>query len=166
MLDLLNSIEAAFFNQFQIPGLTLLATGIKFYRNPEVRPYLQIVTFSGHTWLNHISIILIVSGTVSMFAGIFRITVIHLKTSQETLVVSISLFNIWCLHLTIYFRLHSHVQIVLSMLITSFMNIHEPHIKQLYLILLLFPSKVLFKGFLIEKSWYYSLEAYEYSWSN
>ena len=72
----------------QIPGMTLLATGVKFLKNPDAIHYLEIICYQGNGWLKHISLLLAISGSVSVFAGIFRVCVIQLKTSQETLLVS------------------------------------------------------------------------------
>ena len=68
--------------------MTLLATGVKFLKNPDAIHYLEIICYQGNGWLKHISLLLAVSGSVSVFTGIFRVCVIQLKTSQETLLVS------------------------------------------------------------------------------
>ena len=79
----------------QIPGMTLLATAVKFLKNPDAIHYLEIVCYQGNGWLKHISLLLAISGSVSVFTGIFRICVIQLKTSQETLLVSRVFSNIF-----------------------------------------------------------------------
>ena len=73
--------------------MTLLATGVKFLKNPDAIHYLEIICYQGNGWLKHISLLLAVSGSVSVFTGIFRVCVIQLKTSQETLMVN-KLFSI------------------------------------------------------------------------
>lgn len=78
--------------------MTLLATAVKFLKNPDVFFYLKIVCYAGNGWLKHISLLLAVSGSISIFTGIFRICVIQLKTSQETLLVSL---NMLCFILSI-----------------------------------------------------------------
>ena len=72
----------------QIPGMTLLATGVKFLKNPDAIHYLEIICYQGNGWLKHISLLIAISGSFSVFTGIFRFCVIQLKTSQETLLVS------------------------------------------------------------------------------
>ncbi len=74
--------------KFQIPGMTLLATGVKFLKSPDVFHYLDVVCYHGNGWLRHISLLLAVSGGISIFTGIFRMSLIQLKTPNQSLSVS------------------------------------------------------------------------------